>query len=423
MKVLLVNPPNTSQGGFSNAPLGLLYLAGALEQDGHEVALVDGYLDGWDGIDRALSTGPEMVGITCYTPGRHNAMECARRAKGVGAMTVLGGPHPTIMWKQILENYPEVDLCVLGEGEMTIRELAMWPNPGAVSGLAYRSSLGPVQTPHRPQVKNLDLIDFPAWHLCELDRYPGGSGIVEARNHYIHLGQVRVPIVATRGCRHHCWFCSSWWIWEGHRARSGANVADEVQILVERGYHHFVFEDDAFTQYRASIMDFCMEVVDRDLPIAFFCTTSVDAFDAELARALKYAGCYGVSFGIESGSQRILDRIGKGTTVYQNEMAILQAKAAGLAVCALIIVGNVGETDDTINETVGFLRRCDVQDIGTLGALWVFPGTALHGYAKRQGYVDDNYWLGPQETFTLYDGWTPEHLGRWHHAVCTRTFL
>lgn len=428
MKVLLINPPETSQGGFSNAPLGLLYLAGSLERAGHEVKIVDGYLDGWPGIDAALVEGPELVGITCYTPGRHNALECARRAKAIGALVVMGGPHPSIAWRQILSNYPEVDVCVIGEGERAICELADGVGLDFIDGLSFRYagaskelSKQIIRTNDRVPVTDLDVIPFPAWHLVDLDRYPGGGGVHEVRGHSIPLGQVRVPIVATRGCKHSCMFCSSWWIWHGHRARSCKNIADEVEMLVSRGYHHFVFEDDAFTQNKQTIIDFCGEVIRRDLPIAFFCTTSVDAFDIHLASALKMAGCYGISFGIESGSQIILDRMGKNTTVEQNEAAIRAAKEAGLAVCALIIVGNVGETDETINQTVDFLRRCEVDDIGTLGQLWVFPGTALYQYARKKGYIDDSFWLGSQETFTLMDGWTPEQLAKWHGCICTRT--
>jgi anaerobic magnesium-protoporphyrin IX monomethyl ester cyclase len=422
---LLVNPPDSSQGGFSSIPVGLLYLASALEADGHDVALVDGYLDGFAGIDRALAQfRPEWTGITVYTPGRHKASECARHAKAIGSKVVMGGAHPTLMWSQLIQHSKAVDVCALGEGEQTIRELAAGVSWQDVAGIAYRDTDGrPVQTKQRAYVDNLDDIKWPDWHLAEMDRYPGGGGVFYVRGHSIALGQVRVPLIASRGCLHSCTFCSSWRNWRGHRARSGKDIADEIEMLVNKGYHHFVFQDDAFTQHKGSIVDFCREVVLRDLPIAFFCTTSVDALDVGLATLLKMAGCYGLSAGLESGSQEILDRIGKKMTVEQNEHAVQVAHQVGLAFCALIMVGNRGECDKTINETVAMLRRVQPEDVGTIGRTWIMPGTALYAWAKRQGKIDDSFWLGPEETFTLYDNFTETDLNRWCHAICTRTYI
>jgi anaerobic magnesium-protoporphyrin IX monomethyl ester cyclase len=425
LRIQLINPCETAQGNFSSAPLGLAYIASALLQDGHDVSIEDGYISGWEGVDRALATGPDLVGVTCYTPGRHKSLEVCRRAKRAGAVTVMGGPHPTIMHKQILQHYPEVDVCVLGEGEQTIREIAegkAWPE---IDGIAYRLGSEIIRTKRRQNIADLDEIPFPSWDCLTqpLNHYPGGGGIHDIRGHKVSLGQVRVPLVMSRGCTGHCLFCNTFAHWRGYRARSGKNVADEVEMLVNRGYHHFVMEDDAMSLNRQTVMDFCHEIVARDLPIAFFATTRVDALDKEMAEALKQAGAYGLSLGIESGSQKILDRLSKGTTVEMNERALRIAKEAGLATCALVMVGTPGETDETINATIDLLRRCDVDDIGTLGQTWVFPQTALYQYAKRKGYINDDFWLGTAETFTLYDGWTEAQRARWHGHICTKTPL
>lgn len=380
--VLLANPHDTSQGGFSSAPLGLAYLAGTLEAHGIDVEIVDGYLDGFDGIKARIDEGhPEWVAITCYTPGRHKALEIARYAAASGAKTVLGGPHPSIMWQQMEAHYPFVDYFVRGEGEITLLELVQGKNP-------------PMS---RPNVRDLDSIPFPAWHLLDLKRYPGGSGTWRD----ICLGEPRIPVIFSRGCAGHCSFCSTWRVWHGWRRRSPENMVAELEILQhEHGVHHLVFQDDAFTLDVEATKTLCRLIIDRDLHFGFFCTSRTDACDPEMFELLSAAGCYGLSMGIESGSQRILDLMGKENTVEQNAAAIEMAHKAGLAVCALIVQGYPGETEADRQATRDFLNRTRPADVGTLGVTWVLPGTELYQQMKAEGRISDDYWLGSEPTFT-----------------------
>lgn len=427
MRILLVNPHETDQGGFSNVPLGLLYLAAALRAQGHEVSVVDGYLDGWAGIvSRIDEFAPEMVGITSYTPGRHKALDIARYAKEMpwNPMVVLGGPHPSIMWRQILEHYQFVDACVVGEGEQALVEIAAAGSAAGIPGVACRQDGKVSIGPRRKYVADLDEILFPAWDLVELDRYPGGGNVVmDVRGGPVPLGQVRIPVVFSRGCPGECSFCSTWWIWRGHRSRSGHNMAGELEMLNMRGYKHFVFEDDAMTIDRDRTLDLCREIVERDLHLAFFCTSRVDAMDDELALALKEAGCYGMSFGLESGAPEILDRIGKRQSMDDVRRAVDACRKAGIAVCGLMIVGNVGETDQTINQSVAMLRDLGVEDIGTVGGLWILPGTRVYRLSRQKGLIDDDFWLG-QEPFKVWmDGFDRATLNKWHGAICTRSYV
>lgn len=172
-KVLLVNPHGTKQDGFSNPPLGLLYIAGMLLRHGVDVQVVDGCLDGREGIVRALREyHPHWVGITCLTPGRKKASEVARLAKEMDAeiKVMIGGAHPTIMYKQMLENYPCIDYLVLGEGEYSCLELVEGIDPSKIKGIAYRHAGEIIKTPPRKNEQNLDYIPFPAWHLLDVRR-------------------------------------------------------------------------------------------------------------------------------------------------------------------------------------------------------------------------------------------------------------
>jgi len=396
MKVLLVNPHQSDQGGYSNPPLGLLYLAGAV-RDICEVEVIDGYLVGFEGIKAKIDEGWDIVGITCYTPGRHKALEIAKYAKERGAITVLGGPHATIMSVQIANNYPFVDGIVKGEGEQIFRTTV----------------LGQQTSPY----ETLDDIPFPAWDLIDLSRYPGGG----AAWRDVDCSGPRIPVVYSRGCTGSCSFCSTWWIWKNYRHRSPGNMADEIQRLIDMGHHHFVFEDDAMTCYPDQAKEMLRELIRRELPIAFHATTKVETIDDELAELLKEAGCYGVSIGIESGNTAILEGIGKRITPADSLRAVQALHGAGLAVCALTMVGNPGETTSSINETIDLLREAEVEEVGTIGRVWVMPGTKLYRECKEKGMIDDSFWLGPEETFTYTEpGFDIEKLDMWCNHVCAK---
>jgi len=199
-RVLLVNPHDTAQTGYTNPPLGLLYLAGSLLQAGFEVEIVDGCREGRRAIEDALARfRPDVVGTVCLTPARKKAIEVARIAKAFdpGIQVVLGGAHATIMYQQLLENYPEVDFIVLGEGERSMVEIVRGDAPDGIAGIAYRDGVEVRKTAPRPQVENLDDIPFPAWHLCDLHRYePRGEGVFRG----IDLArEPRVSVVFSRG--------------------------------------------------------------------------------------------------------------------------------------------------------------------------------------------------------------------------------
>ena len=164
-KVLLVNPYGTEQDGFSNPPLGLLYIAGMLLRHGIDVKVVDGCLDGREGVSRALREyHPDWVGITCLTPGRKNAIEVARMAKSADAevKVVMGGAHPTIMFRQMLEHYPCIDFVVMGEGEYSCLELVQGNKPSGIKGIAYRNAGEIIKTSPRTTSKISTI--FPSPH-------------------------------------------------------------------------------------------------------------------------------------------------------------------------------------------------------------------------------------------------------------------
>lgn len=402
-KVLLVNPHETEQSGYSNPPLGLLYLAGTLLQHGFDVCVVDGCLEGRQAIaDALVRFCPDMVGITCLTPGRKKALDIAEMAKGFNAaiQVVMGGVHPTIMYRQILEHYPFVDYIVIGEGEETCLELVQGKDPAQINGLAYREKGGIVKTPPRKYVETLDDIPLPAWHLLDLRKYPAiDKGVIRGIDLAV---EPRVSVIFSRGCKGHCDFCSTWWIWRGWRCRSAKNMVDEIELLYkEHGIRHFCFADDAMTVDRQATIDLCDEIMARQLNIVFHVTTRTDCVDAEMLHKLKAAGCYKIAFGIETGSPLLLDQMGKENDIATAERAMTLARQAGIKVTALLIVGNVGETDQSLDDTIAFLKRAKPDDIGCVGGLWILPGTKLYQQCRRSGFIDEDFWLG-DEPYKIY---------------------
>jgi anaerobic magnesium-protoporphyrin IX monomethyl ester cyclase len=406
-RILLVNPHETEQSGFTNPPLGILYIAGTLLKHGFDVKVVDGCLEGKIAILEAIDEfKPELVGITCLTPGRKKALEVAQMVKAFDQEipVVLGGVHPTIMHSQMIENYSFIDYLVLGEGEQTFLEIAQGKEPSLINGLVYRENGKEVKTPARKYVENLDDLPFPAWHLLNLSRYPGWG---EGKHKGIVLrDSPRISVIFSRGCSGKCDFCSTWWIWKGWRHRSAKNMTDELEMLYQDyGVRHFCFADDAMTVDRQATIELCDEIIRRNLIIAFHVTTRTDYVDEEMLLKLKQAGCYMVAFGIETGSPRLLKDMGKENDVENSIRAISLCKKINLPVTALVIVGNVGETEETVRETSYLLKKAKPDVVGCAGALWVFPGTRLYQNCRRMGFIDDDFWLG-DEPYMIY---TMEH--------------
>ena len=391
---LLVNPHEATHGGiYSHPPLGVMYLESALIKAGVQCLITDGYLWGFEGIRDAIEIWqPDYVGITALTPGRHKTLEIANYAKNRGCMTVLGGVHFTWMWRQVMDHYPFVDIIVLGEGEEAIAEIGKGKHPSEIRGIVWRDGNIIVKNPARPYIQNLDTIPFPRWDWM-MPQIP----------QYVAKGGGGPRLVFSRGCTGQCKFCSTTAFWRGWRCRSPSNFADEVEWLASLGCPHFCLADDAFSLDSTAAKEMLRELARRQLPIAFYATSRPDAFDEELCHLLRAARCDHVSMGLESGSQAILDRMGKQNTVEQNRQIIKWCKQAGLKVTALMIEGNVGETAQTIAETRRFLNETKPEGMGSVKDLWILPGTRFYKEMCDAGKLNDDFWLGP-EPYYVYRG-------------------
>ena len=417
MKIVLINPPMYDQRKYGKPfilpygpPLGIAYLASTLEKHGFDVKAIDMFDFSWDKVRKTLEEEqPDVVGITCLTEQRASPLEVAKISKILNkdCVVIMGGIHPTIMYEQLLTHWP-VDIIVLGEGEATIKELMTSLEEQKpfenVNSIAFKSDGKVVKTQQRQLIVNMDEIPFPAYKYFDFNRYAGGYEILKGTWNGKQLGKLRfVPIISTRGCVGSCQFCSTPAFWQKWRTRSAKNVVDEMELLAKDFQCRFFnFADDIFTVNKDRVIDLCKEIINRKLDIVWDCETRVNFIWEDMLDWMVRSGCYCISFGVESASETVLKAIRKKTTPEQIARAFKVTKQMGLKTKMLLMVGNPGENDNTVNDTVRMIERVR-PDFVSVSEAMVFPGTELYELAKQKGLVKDDYWLTdrPAPYFTV----------------------
>lgn len=393
--VLLINPPENAPGRKTSAPLGLMYIASVLQDKNIPVHILDAFLDGWDSVLRKVKEyRPGIVGISCPTYARVQAIKAAEIIKKhfPEITIVLGGHHPTLMGRQILANYPFIDMVAIGEGEYLMLDLCLGKNPEDILGLGYRKDGQIIINKPRPNIENLDDLPLAAWNLVEPKRYGTHSDFTYEG---VDLGkEIGADISFSRGCIGKCNFCSNFVMWRKWKHRSPLKVADEIEFLNHKfGIRCFQFNDDCFSVDKKATLELCDEIIKRGLKILFCIVTRADCIDEALVKALKAAGCYMISFGVEAASPRLLKIMHKTIKPEVSEKAIQLVNSYNIKSVALIIAGCVGENWSSINEAIDFLNRSKPAIVDVANGLRLFPGTELFNLAKQQGLIDENFWL------------------------------
>ena len=399
---MLANPPfdeAASVGGTSSmkyvlntiAPLGLAYLAAVAEREGHEVRIVDCSL----GMTlpqlcaRVEAFGPQVVGLTCTTPSWVSARSAARATRQVApeAKLVIGGAHVTAAPIETMASN-DFDVGVVGEGEVTFVELLhAWESNLAagldgIAGLVLPGKDGPRLTPGRALIADVDSIPYPARGLLpRLSAYRP----TPASYRRLPLG----VLMTSRGCPAKCTFCDRAVFGETYRGRSAGNVMGEVEELVQRyGAREIRFFDDTFTLNRKRAFNICEAMAKLPWRLPWTCLTRVNAVTPRLLKAMKRAGCWQVLYGLESGDDRVLKALKKGSTVEMNIRAVRWAQEAGLGVRGDLIVGTPAETVESFNRTVQFALDMRL-DYAHFNKFVPLPGTELYRQLRAQGHEFD----------------------------------
>ena len=405
MKVLLINPPIREWSKPNVFPLGLGYIAAVLLQEGYEVDVwdINGFRFNKEEVERKIQQANfDIVGIggiiTTYKYIKW--LVALLRKYHPNKKIIVGGSVGSSIPKIMLKNNP-VDIICLGEGEDTIKELAQClrnkENLSKVKGIWYKDDRGDIfNTDMRTAIKDLDELSLPAWDLFPMDIYIKNPIGAINKNKWVDGAadetiSLSMNLSATRGCPYKCIYCYHDFMGHRYRHRSAANVVNEIRILYEKykiNYFHFI--DDEFALKKDFVYEFCRlikifrEEVGED--ITWGCTARVNLVTEDLIITMKEAGCIMLGYGIETGSQIMLDLIKKQVTVDQAKRAIrLTKKHIGWVSCSLMI-GYPGETRETLQETIDFCKELDLAP-QTIFFLTPYPGTELYELALKQNRI------------------------------------
>jgi len=385
MDILLINSALKKRTGHSRSspPLGLGYIASVLLNGGYKVAAIDFNVSGFSPLvlERTLMDGkPRILGISSHTKTYNNALEIAGVAKRVDPdiTVVIGGPHATVMADDVARE-ENIDIVARGEGEYTMLDLAdcLIKNSGSltdVAGITYVENGSVINTAERSFIKDPDELPFPARHLFPIPLYDSPG----------------IMLMSRGGCPFKCRFCAVNNIWKGKRRfRNPQKVLEEIaHIGGTMQIDVFEFADDTFTLDRAVVTALCDRIKNEQNtnPIHWTCATRVDLVDRQLLETMFEAGCFNIQFGIEAGSQSILDSIGKGITLKQIRGAVNSALDVGMSVICGFMFPHPYDTGETIRQQIRFMK--ELRDAGVtvnLSSTAPYPGTYYYNHADDIG--------------------------------------
>ena len=406
-KILLLYPkPSVEYDTTHCLPLGMGYIAAVLEKNNFKVSVLDMNVQKIS-LTRKLKD-IDIVGIFTLTPNIYNAWKLAQKIKKLNSKiwTVLGGPHASSLPEESLKK-DSVDMVIRGEGEKTMLEICQaWPkkNFRNIKGLSYKKMGKKFNNSNRPFIKNLDSLPFPNWKLFPFKKYNS------ARPTWIDNTKIKpASMVTSRGCPFKCVFCFKGVHGFAYRFRSPENVVKEIKMLKKKYHVNFVeFQDDNFNLHPQRAIKICKLMVKENLNIKWSIPNGisrVDNISKEFLKWSKKAGCIDIWFAVESGSQRVLDKvINKRTNLVQIKKAVKLAKKAGFTVGGFVCMGNPGETRKDLEKTIDFVCQLPL-DRCQFTIVTPFPGSKLYQTVSEQGKLLIHNWneYGPFENKVFID--------------------
>lgn len=383
-------------GAASTQPsFGLVCLAAAARAAGADVRLVEAAAENLpmrDTIEEILRFDPHVLGLSATTAGiaAAGALAAAIKRRPSPPLIVIGGCHASALPARTLAEFEAFDLAAIGEGETTLVDIlaraeASPDLPRGVPGTAERNG-GEIRiNPPRPVIENLDRLPLPAWDL--LRGFPRAFRPSPARIRRWPCASV----VLTRGCPNQCTFCDRSVFGNRSRAYSPARAVDLLEDLRRRyGVKEVLIEDDTFMVSKTRVEQVCDEMLRRALDLSWSCLGRADRVDPDLLKRMKKAGCWHISFGIESGDPEILRAVKKNLDIEQIRAALAWSRQAGLRTKGFFIVGLPGETRATLEATRRLACSLPLDDL-TVMHLTPFPGSELYATAERHGAFDRDW--------------------------------
>lgn len=385
MKVLVLNPASLSFnnvvrdqifgcwckgkeiGGMQMPPLSLLYVATILQKAGHDVVFIDGSAER-ERFFSLLENGSDAKVIIAST-STMTVNEDAQNLETICRNS--SGSHPTFLPRETLTR-PGIDIAILGDSEDIVLELLEEMALGgeswkSVQGIAFRDNGGVVINNSRPIDRNLDRLPYPDRSLL-----PDHDYFNPVVKHYPYT-----VAVTSRGCSGKCIFCTVPRLYSNIiKVRTTENVLGELECIIDQGYREVFFRDETFTMFQKRNENICREIIHRGWNLSWICNGRLEGIDKPMLALMQEAGCHMVKFGVESGDQGILDSMKKGITLENVRQIFRWCNELGLDTHAHVMLGNVGETRETIERTIEFVKELNPSN-AAFGILTPYPGTEL----------------------------------------------
>jgi len=415
MKIFFINPPAKEKisregrcmikGSAWTAvfpPFSLVSSAAVLRKENFNVKVLDCIakdIDFYGLKEEIRQFNPDIVVLNTTTPSIKEDLKVVELVKKNNLKTKVAviGIHPSSLPDETLSLSKKLDYVIRGEPEFTIRDLALSLRGNQplskVKGISYRVDGKIFHNPPRRFIQDLDSLPFPAWDLIDASDYR----LPFTDNPFL-------MIVPSRGCPYKCVFCTSRsYYGESQRLRSPENIVDEIAEGKNRfQVRDFIFWTESFTANRDFVVEIADKILKRKLKVRWICNSRVDNVDLELFKRIKRAGCWMISFGVESGCQEILNLSKKGITLEQSVNAIKLAREAGLQISAQFIIGLPGETKETALETLSFAKKLDADYVQFYCAV-PFPGSELYEIAKRENWIRNYNWQNFNQSQSVLD--------------------
>lgn len=383
-KVLLIAPPYGNLYGGANIkrlkwgfiPYGLASIGGKLRAEGHDVKIIDTTcsINNLSEIEQIIKKeSPQYLGVSVTTPQVTSSLKICEITKKIkpDCITIVGGPHVSALPEEMVSD-KNIDIAVVGEGEITMSEILKDKPLTAIRGIYYKKDNIVMKNPPQVLIDDLDALPFPLYEQLPIERY--GTP---------YMGR-SVGIISGRGCPFSCSFCASKVIFgKKCRFRSISSILEEITWFKKRyDIKSFSFWDDTFTMRNDRIKNLCEQLIANDFNIKWSCTTRVDSLSLELLRIMKKSGCCVIHIGIESGDEFVLEKIRKGIILEQVENAVKWAQDLGIETYGYFILGLPYETKATLAKTIEFAKKIKL-DYAQFALLTPLPGTEIWELAKQ----------------------------------------
>lgn len=395
--VLLINPPMggvysktiVKVGAPVYPPLTLTTLAAPLINSGVEVSILDLNLgkNPKDQIIKSLeSISPAAVGITFLTPLYEQMLDICNIIKTYDSSLKIigGGPHATALPRETLEE-SKMDIAVMGEGDYTFVDVLQKEKIESIEGICFKKDRKIICNKNREFIQTLDELPMPAWGLVDINKYK--TSLQFCKKNPV------AEMETSRGCIGRCIYCNKNTFGYIFRAKSINRVVEEMEYILSIGFREIHIVDDCFSTDLQRAKGICDEIIKRKLDFIWNLPNGLRAntVDKELFEKMHAAGCYRVAFGVESGDQKVLNKIRKGIVIEQVRKAFKMAKEAGLETIAYLMLGLPGDTEETMQRTIDFAKELDA-DIAKFDITIPLPGTPLYSQLKQEGYITAKNW-------------------------------